>query len=172
MATTRLRVQLRDVDPAVVRVVDVPSSATLPEVHRILQAALGWRDTHMHEFEVDGWSYALDGDEGVLQEEGVPLSALGGQFVYLYDFGDGWEHDVDVFGEGGKEPGVFYGEGACPPEDCGGPNGYDELRAALEDPSHPDHRDYLDWCGPLQAFDLAAADRAVRRAALTSDYAQ
>lgn len=161
----RLRVQLRDVEPAVVRVLDVPSSATLPEVHVLLQAALGWTDSHLHEFEANGKTYALDDEDDLLDEEGVPLSELGGRFAYLYDFGDGWEHDVDVFGEGGPEPRVVSGEGTCPPEDCGGPSGYDELRVALEDPSHPEHLDYLDWCGPLKPFDLAAADKAVRTAA-------
>jgi hypothetical protein len=163
MTTTRLRVQLRDVEPAVVRVLDVPASATLTEVHLLLQAALGWTDTHLHEFEADGRTYALDeDDDDVLDEQDVPLSALGGRFVYLYDFGDGWEHDVDVFGDGGVDPGVVSGEGTCPPEDCGGPSGYDELRVALDDPSHPEHRDYLDWCGPLNPFDLAAANEALR----------
>jgi hypothetical protein len=160
-----LRVQLRDVEPAVVRVVDVPDDATLPEVHVLLQAALGWTDMHLHEFEAEDGCYSTDEDDDVDDEEGVPLSALGGRFVYLYDFGDGWEHDVDVFGSGGEEPSVVSGEGTCPPEDCGGPSGYHELREALSDATHPEHQDYLEWCGPLQPFDLAAASDAVRRAA-------
>ena len=166
VTTTRLRVQLRDVDPPVIRVLDVPASATLPEVHALLQAALGWTDSHLHEFDADGCSYVTDDeeDDGV-PEAGMPFTELGGQFVYRYDFGDGWEHDVDVFGPGGAEPGVVSGEGACPPEDCGGPSGYDDLRAALEDPTHPEHADFLAWCGPLKPFDLAAVDRAVKAAA-------
>jgi hypothetical protein len=166
MTTTRLRVQLRDVAPTVVRVLDVPARATLPEVHFLLQRALGWKDGHLHEFEADGRRYGMDDeDDELIEAFDVPLTELGSRFVYLYDFGDGWEHDVEVLGEGAAEPGVVAGEGTCPPEDCGGSSGYADLRAALEDQSHPEHQEYLDWCGPLQPFDLAWADRAVRSGA-------
>ena len=64
------------------------------------------------------------------------LADLGAEFEYLYDFGDGWTHDVEVLGPGGSAPGCVDGHGACPPEDCGGPGGYAELLDVLADPAH------------------------------------
>jgi hypothetical protein len=147
-------------------VVDVPDSTTLPELHDLLQVALGWTDSHLHQWRTDTATYTHDDDDGwdeaALDETGVLLRQLPAPFCYEYDFGDGWEHDVEVLGPGGDRPGVVSGEGACPPEDCGGPPGYDELRAVLADASHPEHAPMLEWCGGLPVFDLAAVDSAVR----------
>jgi len=150
MRTTRLRVSLRDVEPAVVRVLDVPAGALLPELHDLLQAALGWTDSHLHLFDAGEVRYGMpdtDALDDERDETGVALRALPGRFVYLYDFGDGWEHDVEVLGAGGDRPGVVNGEGACPPEDVGGPDGYTELLAVLADPSDPEHRHLREWAG-------------------------
>src|SRR5215207_3597015 len=70
-------------------------------------------------------------------ETGARLADLGSEVEYLYDFGDGWTHDVEVLGPGGSTPGCVDGRGACPPEDCGGPGGYAELLEVLADPAHP-----------------------------------
>lgn len=70
----------------------------------------------------------------------MQLSALPPRFDYLYDFGDGWTHDVEVLGPGGDAPGCVDGAGTCPPEDCGGPHGYAELLDALADRRHPEHQ--------------------------------
>ena len=61
------------------------------------------------------------------------LRGLSKRFVYLYDFGDGWTHDVELLGPGTDQPGCVYGEGTCPPEDCGGPQGYAEIQAVLNE---------------------------------------
>jgi len=120
---------MRDVAPAVVRVVDVPSGVTLGELHDLLQAALGWTDSHLHQFTADGVRYGVpdpDWDDLQVQDEAaVRLGDLPVRFEYLYDFGDGWEHDVEVLGPGAKTPGCIEGTGGCPPEDCGGPPGYE-----------------------------------------------
>lgn len=141
MRTTRLRITLRDVEPAVVRIVDVPASTTLPELHHLVQAAVGWTDSHLHLFDGGAvmWGRPDDLDEAVRDEAGARLADLPAAFVYHYDFGDGWEHDVEVLGAGDAEPGCRYGEGRCPPEDCGGPHGYADL---IADPSHPDLADH------------------------------
>lgn len=159
---------LRDVVPEVVRVIDVPASTTLPECHDLLQVALGWTDSHLHQFvtaearygvpEIDGWD-----DEEERDEVGVRLRVLGARFTYLYDFGDGWEHDVEVLGTGSDQPGCRYGEGACPPEDCGGPHGYAELLAVLADPAHDEHEHLRTWAGDLADFDLADTDTLLRQ---------
>ena len=149
---------------------DVPTTATLLELHAVLQVALGWTDSHLHEFEAaDGRRYGLpdpDFGDGIHDESAVLLRDLSRRFVYRYDFGDGWEHDVEVIGSGGPAAGCLDGEGACPPEDCGGVSGYADLRAALADPSDPDHAELADWAtvwSPNWADDeRLAADRLVR----------
>lgn len=170
MNTVRVQVMLRDVEPAVARVIDVPASATLPELHELLQAAIGWTDSHLHQFVTPQATYGMviPGEEmwpeDQRDETGARLADLGTRFEYLYDFGDGWTHDVEVLGRGGPTPGCVDGHGACPPEDCGGPGGYAELLDVLADPAHPDHDHLRGWTGNrLRPFDCAATDQRVRR---------
>jgi hypothetical protein len=160
---------MADVEPRVVRVLDVPAGVLLPELHDLLQVALGWTDSHLHQFVADGICYGMpdiDGPQDERDESAVPLRALPARFGYLYDFGDSWEHDVLVVGSGGERPGVVAGEGVCPPEDVGGPHGYAHFRAVIVDPGHPEH-DYLrNWAGSWNdRFDLAAADLRVQQTA-------
>ncbi len=172
MRTVRLRVRLREVEPLVERVVDVPAAATLPELHQALQAAMGWVDVHLHEFVTDGGRYAppdpegfpdLD-DGGTRDETQFGLRDLGQRWTYRYDFGDDWAHDVDVAGPGRDRPGCVDGRGGCPLEDCGGPPGWAELRAAVADPCHDEHADLRSWTGgPLPQFDREATDLLVRQ---------
>lgn len=158
---------LREVAPPVVRVIDVPAAYSLPELHLVLQVALGWTESHLHQFVARDLRYGVPDDDDwddQQDEAGVRLRDMPALFTYLYDFGDGWEHDVEVLGPGEDEPGCRYGEGTCPPEDCGGPGGYADLLEALADPSHEEHEQMRDWVGNrLAAFDQAEADRQVRR---------
>ncbi|WP_102144538.1 plasmid pRiA4b ORF-3 family protein [Mycobacterium hubeiense] len=170
MKTTRLRVVLRDVEPAVARVIDVPASATLPELHDLLQAAIGWTDSHLHQFVTPQATYGMEipgadvWPEDQRDETGARLADLGAKFEYVYDCGDDWTHDVEVLGPGGSVPGCIDGHGACPPEDCGGPGGYAELLDVLADPAHPEHERMRTWVGNrLRPFDRVATDQWVRR---------
>jgi len=91
----------------------------------------------MRQFDACGIHYGVPHEEwpdNQVDEARVALRGLPERFVYLYDFGDGWTHDVEILGPGGDQPGCVYGEGTCPPEDCGGPSGYAELLAVLADP--------------------------------------
>lgn len=164
--TARLRVVLREVVPAVVRVIDVPATITLDDLHDVLQVAVGWTDSHLHQFRTDTATYGIpheEWDDDELDERGVRLADLPARFVYAYDFGDGWEHDIEVTGSGGDVPGCVDGEGACPAEDCGGPYGYEAMLAALADPRHDEHESMQEWVGDrLRAFDRAATGRQVR----------
>lgn len=173
MKTTRLRVVLREVQPQVLRILDVPAGCTLPELHDALQVGLGWTDSHLHQFVTDRTRYGVPSDDwgddesdDEVNEDGVLLRSLPPRFTYLYDFGDGWEHEVEVLGPGGHEPGCVFGEGACPPEDCGGPSGYEELLVALADPTHDDHAQLSmwahDWEQGRSGFDQAVAHRLVQ----------
>lgn len=111
MKTKRLRVVLCDVEPPVARVIDVPGSASLPELHDLLQSAIGWTDSHLHQFVTPDATYGMEIPGGEVwpedqhYEDGARLVDLGSKFAYLYDFGDGWTHDVEVLGPGKSAPG-------------------------------------------------------------------
>jgi hypothetical protein len=175
----RLKVTLRGVRPAIWRRVEVPGDASLFELHRVLQAAMGWTDSHLHQFLHRGLYYgAPDREFGLptISERRTRLHDLlerpRERLVYEYDFGDSWEHDVVLEAMEPARPGVRYpraigGKRACPPEDVGGPPGYEEFLRALGDPSHEDHESMLTWVGGRfgpEDFDLIAAnDRVPKR---------
>lgn len=172
MKTTRLRVALRDVALPVVRVLDVPSAVTLPELHDLLQVGIGWTDSHLHQFDTGQARYGIpdadfaDLDTDLHDERTATLRDLPARFSYQYDFGDNWDHDIEVLGVGAPEPGCVDGEGACPPEDCGGVSGYDEFREAIADPTHPEHDHLTTWAGPwTDTFDRQTTDTLVRATA-------
>ncbi len=154
-----------------VRILDVPSAATLPELHELLQAGMGWTDSHLHQFEAGQTRYGIPDpdvaadDPDLRDERSATLRDLPATFGYLYDFGDSWHHDIENLGPGGPEPGCVDGSGACPPEDCGGSAGYEEFREAIADPTHPEHEHQRSWAGPwTDAHDREATDTLVRAA--------
>jgi hypothetical protein len=167
MRTTRLRITMRDVEPAVVRVIDVPAASSLAKLHELFQAALGWTDSHLHQFMADGVRYGVPGpdwaDLEVQDETTARLRDLPARFEYLYDFGDSWELTVEVLGRGNETPGCVDGSGGCPPEDCGGAPGYAHLRRVLADPQHEDHDDLQKWVGELPTFDREATSLLLRQ---------
>ena len=175
----QLRIELADIEPPIWRSVQVPSSLTLDKFHRILQATMGWVDYHLHLFEIDGVTYGeLDPDdswaEDVVEERHVKLAEVvqreGTSFGYAYDMGDGGEHDVELTAIGAPDPHISYpvcidGARNCPPEDCGGPLGYENLLAAVGDPPDPEFRELRDWIGgayDAEAFDLARVNALLR----------
>lgn len=174
-SSVQLKVTLRRVRPPVWRRVVVGSSVTLIELHSILQIAMGWTDSHLHAFDVDGVLYSnLEDVQGVPvgDESRTKLAALlrkgVERFDYEYDFGDGWEHDVLVEKVEPAArlivPRCLAGRRACPPEDCGGPWGYERLLEVLRDPGHEEHAWLSEWVGgPFDParFDLAEANDAL-----------
>ena len=174
----QLRIELLDVNPLVWRRLRVPANITLPKLHRVFQTALGWTNSHLHEFVINGVHYAESNPEWAeelaqVDERRVVLSrALGGEsrsFDYVYDFGDSWHHLVVVEDHRLEQTAnsavlCIGGENACPPEDVGGPPGYADFLTAIADPRHEEHQNYLEWCGgsfdPAR-FDQAAVNRAL-----------
>lgn len=169
-----LRVTLLDVAPPVWRLVRVPSALPLSTVHTILQIALGWEDRHLHEWRVGDVTYALSDEESWGEEFADESAALladvappDGVLHYDYDFGDGWEHLVEVaavvpYNASVPPVACLAGERACPPEDCGGPRGYERLVDALRDPDDPDHDAVLAEIGDRwdpDEFDSASVNR-------------
>ncbi|WP_405365591.1 plasmid pRiA4b ORF-3 family protein [Kitasatospora sp. NBC_00039] len=175
----QLRIELADVEqPAVWRRVQVPAGFRLDRLHLVIQAAMGWQNCHLHAFDVKGVDYGhLSSELDFVDETAAALDALvkEGEFLdYTYDFGDSWEHRILVerqvaAGAGHHYPLCVDGAGACPPEDCGGAPGYDDLKQALSGPSHPEHEDLLRWLGLETAagfdptrFDLHRTNQRLR----------
>lgn len=176
----RIEIVLVDVEPTVRRVVEVPGEASLAVLHEVVQDAMGWTNSHLHEFEIDAVRYGMpdpDWDSGTLDEAKTKLFrvlAAGQDAGYVYDFGDNWHHVLTVDAVTTPEPGVRYprcveGQGACPPEGVGGVFGYPEFVDALADPDHAEHAERVEWWGSDQFdphhFDLAGTDRALERLA-------
>lgn len=142
--------------PPVWRRVQLRADTRLDQLHDILQAALGWGSYHMHAFSFGEEEFGVpDPELGFGDERQVTLGELtdiGSRFRYTYDFGDDWQHEITVEKLLDPDPGARYpvlvaAKGACPPEDCGGPWGYANLREILADSSHDEHQDMLDWLG-------------------------
>ena len=130
---------------------------------------MGWEDYHMHQFIVGGVMYGnadMMEDFDTVDEKTVTLDKIVRRekfkFIYEYDFGDGWEHELLIekilpVEEGKAYPVCLTGKRACPPEDCGGIWGYSSFLEAVQDPDHPEHEEMLDWAGGefnAAAFDL------------------
>ncbi len=167
----RLKITLVDVEPPVWRELVVPGGWHLGKLHEVIQVAMGWENAHLHEFAVGELRWGQPdplgfGDGPEVRREVTArlyevLAGVGGVLNYTYDFGDDWRHEliaVELLAPAVAAT-CLAGEGACPPEDCGGPWGYEELLAVLADPGHPEHADRLEWTGgtldPTQ-FDVAS----------------
>jgi len=134
------------VKPPVWRRLLVLADIRLDRLHEVIQTALGSTDTHLHVFSTRSGDYGIpDPELGYRNERNAGLAQLlqqhGDRIHYSYDFGDGWAHDIVLEKRLNPEPGVqtptcLAGKGACPPEDCGGPWGYANLKEALADPRH------------------------------------
>jgi len=151
-----LHVQLRHLEPPIWRTLEVPGSATLEDVHYAIQLAMGWENSHLHMFTIGKRRYGPpDAVEGLqdLEDESAHLlqdvAKRGTSFLYEYDFGDSWEHDVKVqrVSQVAKPvvPRCLAGARACPPEDCGGVPGYANLLAVLANPKHEDYAETRKW---------------------------
>jgi hypothetical protein len=162
----RFRIELRDIAPAIWREIEVPGGYSFWDLHVAIQDAMGWLDYHLHAFvPTDGktnggnWEIGIpDADEQFASRETlagwqVPVAEhfqyAGDRMIYLYDFGDGWTHDVlleeIVACDSTKRAACTGGARACPPEDCGGPFGYQTMLEALADPAHEQHTDMRNW---------------------------
>ncbi len=165
----RLKITLNDVKPLVQRRVEVPLAIRLDRLHLVLQAAMGWSNSHLYEIRARDVGWGLpdpDFGEGPLDAKKAclidVLEDVGVKTVkYLYDFGDGWEHTVKVERVTDAVPGLTYPRlvdavGRCPPEDVGGSWGYGEFLDALAEPAHENHAEMKDWIG--EEFDPVAVN--------------
>lgn len=156
----RLRIILNDVDPMPMRHIEVPLKIRLDRLHEVIQAAMGWTDTHLYEFRVGDTACVPDPEgfyDGPVDATKMTLETLLNQTAtrtiqYVYDFGDDWDHSIRIERVNKAAPGMTYprllkATGACPPEDVGGAWGYEEFLEALADPDHGQHEDMVQWSG-------------------------
>jgi pRiA4b ORF-3-like protein len=175
----QVKITLKYVRPPIWRRVQVRGDITLAKLHEIIQIAMGWFDSHLHQFrmgkvyygtpDIDEFSELNLKDDSKAQL-GRVLTKLKQKLIYEYDFGDGWEHEILLEKILPSEPGVRYprcigGARACPPEDCGGTGGYANFLTAIGDPNHEEHDEYLDWIGgefDPEEFELDEVDAALK----------
>lgn len=173
----KLKITLLRVSPPIWRRVLAPASMRLSDFHYLLQDATGWTNSHLHRFIVAGVPYsdpAID-EEGSFEDEhdltlAKALPKVGARIVYRYDYGDNWEHEIELEEMLSRTPDMAVpscldGRRACPPEDCGGSYGYENLLKALADPDHEDHDRLKEWLGggfDPEAFDLNRVNEAIK----------
>lgn len=160
MSIIEIEVTLEFVEPPVTRTLQVPHTIRLDRLHLTLQAAMGWTNSHLYIFEAAGVTWGVPDPE--LGGADLPASKTSlAQVIedtdvhtvrYVYDLGDGWEHRLQIGKITPLVPGELYPRltevsGQCPPEDVGGPPGYEEFCAAMKDPNHPEHVHLKDWHG-------------------------
>lgn len=164
----QFKITMKRISPPIWRRIVVPSSYTFWDLHVAIQDAMGWTNSHLHSFRrmIDrrDWVTIEPPSEEFIEGFGPkPLperkekiaswfSKDAKTFIYTYDFGDDWEHEVKFekilpANAKIKYPLCFDGERACPPEDCGGSYGYEELLEIIKNPKHEEHEETMEWLG-------------------------
>lgn len=172
----QLDIRLIGIEPPIWRRILVSDHIPLAALHYLLQVVMGWEHSHLHLFQVGETRYGEpdpEYDDEMKDERRVKLHTIarqkGASFIYEYDFGDGWRHQVTVEDiwlrtENALVPRCLDGKRACPPEDCGGIGGYQQLIEALRDRRHPEHRELRTWVGPHfdpELFSVQAVNSAL-----------
>ena len=168
-----VKVTLLGTSPPVWRRILVPRDITLRNLHRTLQTVMGWTDSHLHQFVFQRQSLSDPRSRvgrKVADENRTKLGELigtvGAKLLYEYDFGDGWQHELlleDVLlGDESFQQICVAGRRCCPPEDCGGPQGFAELLQALQDANDPSHEEVCAWLGDFVPESFSA-DETNRR---------
>jgi len=159
-------------------------NCTLDKLHEHIQTSMGWTNSHLHQFKIDGQLY---GDPMLMEKNMelmnykdstttrisniLPKTGKRFRFEYEYDFGDGWQHEILFEGclraeQGKRYPVCIEGARACPPEDVGGVWGYQGFLEAIADPEHEEHNQFLNWVGGAfdpEVFDPVMATREMWR---------
>lgn len=159
----QFKIQLKNVTkPPVWRQVIVPEKITFHKFHELIQLVFGWEDYHLYQFSPKGYgSHPLisipspeDWDQADYDPRKLKINKVFNtakqSLTYIYDFGDDWSHKIvleKLVPDTIKSPVCLAGKGACPPEDCGGPWGYENLKTILADPKHEEHQDMKEWLG-------------------------
>ena len=156
MDRLQVKVVLVESDPPIWRRLEIPTDASLEELHELIQIAMGWDNAHLFAFYLrppGSRSKRFRKWEELDPESEAPLDTVlvrsNDELIYEYDFGDSWIHRIEVekrlsSSEPVAVPRCTAGEGSCPTEDCGGISGYGYLLEAIADKVHPRHDDMLE----------------------------
>ena len=177
----QMKITLEDIEPVIWRTFQVRGDVTLFRLHEYIQGFMGWENYHMHEFRINGERYGRPDPDGeamfgtkINKDKEFKICDLiseGDVFEYVYDFGDDWRHEIIVEKALEAEVGAGYpiclaGERACPPEDCGGPWGYQEMLEVLKNSEHEDYEHYFEWVGDefdAEEFDVDKLNGCLRK---------
>jgi len=180
-STYQIKVTLDGVRPPIWRRILIQSDITLGNLHTILQIVMGWTNSHLHQFISGRTLYGEQDDDDFMFDPDIEdenkyrindlLKKEKDWIRYEYDFGDGWEHKILLekilpFEKKGKLQTCIKGKRACPPEDCGGIWGYQNLLEILQDPEHEEYENYIDWLGgkfDSEAFDIAEVNQTLTK---------
>lgn len=131
-------VWIRGISPMIWRRLLIRSDSTIADLHYTLQIAFGWSGLHLHRFHIHGQDYGISliGGPGFSSDPrkvhlGDFQFRTNERFLYEYDFGDLWEHEVRIERRMAAAAKAIYpvciaGRRAGPEEDCGGPWAYME----------------------------------------------
>jgi len=163
----QIKITLKGIKPPIWRRVLVAPEISLDKLHDVLQIVMGWTNSHMHQFESrEGYfshpSFEMEETHSSLKATlASVLRRAKSTIRYEYDFGDSWDHQIllekVVELDSGAVAVCLGGKRACPPEDCGGVWGYENLLKIMKDPKHPEHEEMSEWAGKdfdPEAFDL------------------
>jgi hypothetical protein len=179
----QFKITLLDTRPPIWRRIQV-KDCTLDKLHEHIQTAMGWTNSYLHDFKIQGKDYGdplllaenfmefgyrdstTTSVSDILPKGGKPL-----RFTYQYDFGDSWQHEVLFEGiveeaAGKKYPLCLEGARTCPPEDIGGAWGYADFLESIQNEDHKQHDEMLEWVGGSfdpEAFSPAEATRRMKR---------
>lgn len=174
----QLKITLEHTQPAIWRRILVKNNITMLELHHINQAAMGWENCHLFEFNANGYKIGLPDKEfgpDVIEAVRVKLNDLlsekGDTIEYLYDFGDSWEHQIKAEKFLPEDKTLKYplctdGELACPPEDCGGFPGFYNMLEILKNPKHREYKEMREWVGKKynpEYFNLEAVNKELAK---------
>lgn len=159
----QLKIELKDSNPKIWRRIQVSGETTFSELHDIIQLSMGWENGHLYEFtlkktRIFDFEEVIDDGTNTLERDSTDafldemVQRVKTKFTYLYDFGDYWEHQIQVEKIFPEEKGMTYpicleGERACPPEDSGGIWGYQHMLEVLADKKHPEYEGVSEWIG-------------------------
>ncbi len=182
----QLKITLKGTKPPIWRRVQVDRFTTFEQLHYTIQIAMGWTNSHLHEFNIKGYRIAETNKEldkyfrdKLTDASTVTLDSLISntkeKFTYVYDFGDNWHHEILVEKILARDTKIKYpiciaGKLNCPPEDCGGIGGFYELLDIIDDNQHPEREDMLEWLGEPYNAEYFDKDKINQRLSLLNNY--